>query len=818
MAVDNFIVPLNLTATLTLDETDTLTVSAVGSIVVASADAVVWNLAPATTPPPGVVIVNDGLIQSTTDRAIDTTGSPSGAARSFTLTNNGTVTSQEDAIRINNALSGGAIKVDNFGSITTSGLDSDSGQAIDFGAVTAATSIIITNRATGLIQSIDNDAIRPGTNAVVHNYGRIVAVSEDDPDDSSDGVNFDENAGSTLNNYATGTVIGGRHGVTGEAVSTIVNYGEITGQRGSGINIDADFPTGALLATITNYGTISGTSEGDQDGDGVDIDDVVDLDNYGTINAFGTPDAGLSEAITVGGGTINNFAGGVIFSVGRGINVDNSDDGAAFAATQIYNEGTIQSAGEAIRIIGSFADAVTNKGTIIGSVHMGTGNDQVNLYTGSTLQGALEGGDGELDFLNLLMDEDALESTGTLSAVSGFEILAVGAGSWTITDTQVYGAGVEIVLGAELVLGQGFAAGELGGSIVNYGSFAINRGDTFTLLNAISGDGRLEQRGEGTTIIAQANTYAGGTLLTAGILELSAVGAAGTGAVTFDYDGGETLRLADAALTDNAFANTVMALGEDDAVDFGGLAFIGGTRVSYDDATGLVTVIGREETYTFTLQGAESTALAVVSDGNGGTSVILKEVGRDIQGTWKNDVVNGQKTVLGQPLPTDADDTIAGKRGDDKIAGLAGSDELKGDGGDDALFGSDGDDWLYGGTGANKLSGGAGFNAFVFDTKLGEGKAGKGTGETFSFAKIKGFTIGADQVLLDSKIFKALEPGALSPDAFAIGKKAKSDDVHILYQNGNIRYDEDGKGGKDAVLFAQVGKGLAIDAGDFLVI
>jgi serralysin len=105
----------------------------------------------------------------------------------------------------------------------------------------------------------------------------------------------------------------------------------------------------------------------------------------------------------------------------------------------------------------------------------------------------------------------------------------------------------------------------------------------------------------------------------------------------------------------------------------------------------------------------------------------------------------------------------------------------------------------------------------VFDTKLGEGKAGNGTGDTFSFAKIKDSTIGKDRILLDNKIFKALDAGALSPDAFANGKTTKSKDVHILYQNGSIRYDADGGGGKDAILFAKVGSGLAIDADDFLV-
>ena len=143
---------------------------------------------------------------------------------------------------------------------------------------------------------------------------------------------------------------------------------------------------------------------------------------------------------------------------------------------------------------------------------------------------------------------------------------------------------------------------------------------------------------------------------------------------------------------------------------------------------------------------------------------------------------------------------------------------LKGSKGDDKLFGSNGDDWLHGGTGSNKLSGGAGFDAFVFDSKLGAGKAGADGNKTFSFSKIKDFAVGEDQILLDSKVFKALDAGALSESAFAIGKTAKDADVHILFKNGNIRYDADGKGGDDAVLFAKVGKDIDLGADDFFVV
>jgi hypothetical protein len=99
-------------------------------------------------------------------------------------------------------------------------------------------------------------------------------------------------------------------------------------------------------------------------------------------------------------------------------------------------------------------------------------------------------------------------------------------------------------------------------------------------------------------------------------------------------------------------------------------------------------------------------------------------------------------------------------------------------------------------------------DAFVFDTKLGAGQAGKGSGDAFSFAKIKDFAIGEDQIAPRHEGVQGARQGRPFPDAFAIGKKAKADGVHILYKNGAIRYDADGKGGKDAVLFAKVDKGL----------
>lgn len=831
-----------------VEANDTLLVESVGSIVT-SGDAILWDITPAASNPPGVVIVNDGLIQSTGDRAIDTTGS--GTGRGISLTNHGAILGDDDAFRIDNTLTGGTVLVDNYGTISST----NDGQALDFNSVEGAASITIINRAGGLIHATDADGMRPGAGALIHNYGHIQAESD------GDGIDFQDDAGGIVTNYAGGLIEGGKHGITGDASVTVYNAfgGTIAGNNGSAVNIDngADEIDRAF---VTNFGTMEGRSAEteDSDGDAVDVDGRLTLNNYGTIEGLGHEgyhDGGpnVSEGVAAGGGTINNFAGAVIFGYGRGIQIDNSDNSGAFSATTIYNEGLIEGAGngpegvdpadalplipignEAINLVGDWADTISNLGAIVGGVMMGggadtlnnagsiqalnggavdlgAGADKANLLTGSSITGLLNGG-ADTDTLNLLGT-----GTGTLSQVTNFEVLDVEGGTWTITDDQSYAGGVTVFAGAALIVGEGAASGALNAGVITNGMFGIDRSDVFTVTNLIGGNGSFHQLGDGTTILVQANGYLGGTVLSGGALRVSALGAVSNGAVIFE-EGGQTLILDDVALVANEFENAVLSFGFGDAVEFSGLTFSAGTRVSYDAATHLVTVTAKDGVYSFTALGSAATVFTAESNGNGGTSIVLKDVGRDIRGTWKNDVIDGQKTVLGQPLPTDADDTIAGKRGDDRIAGLAGADELKGDGGDDALFGNDGDDWLYGGTGSNKLSGGAGFNAFVFDTRLGEGKAGKGTGETFSFAKIKGFTIGADQILLDSRIFKALEPGALSPDAFAIGSKAKSDDVHILYKNGNVRYDADGKGGTDAVLFAKVGKGLAIDADDFLVI
>src|SRR5207237_976458 len=94
-------------------------------------------------------------------------------------------------------------------------------------------------------------------------------------------------------------------------------------------------------------------------------------------------------------------------------------------------------------------------------------------------------------------------------------------------------------------------AGTLGtGSVTNNGTLSLDRSDTVTIANAISGSGALVQAGTGTTILTGTNSYGGTTTISAGVLQVGNGGAVGTlgtgnvannGSLVFDRSDGVTL-------------------------------------------------------------------------------------------------------------------------------------------------------------------------------------------------------------------------------------------------------------------------------------
>jgi autotransporter-associated beta strand protein len=113
----------------------------------------------------------------------------------------------------------------------------------------------------------------------------------------------------------------------------------------------------------------------------------------------------------------------------------------------------------------------------------------------------------------------SLTGNGNFSgAISGAGQVNVLSGITILSGTNTYTGGTTIQPGATLQLGNGGASGSIAGSVLNNGTFAINRSDAFTLGNVISGTGAFQQNGTGTTILTATNTYTGATTVNAGTL------------------------------------------------------------------------------------------------------------------------------------------------------------------------------------------------------------------------------------------------------------------------------------------------------------
>lgn len=344
-----------------------------GATLATSANSIVWSGAGSN-----VTIINSGTITSSANRGFDTSGSLLGSSLTFTNNAGATITSSNDALRINGSIGNGTVIINNYGTMTST----TNGRAIQMDANTSTTgSVTINNFAGGLLQSLgDADALRPGMNGVVNNWGTINAAFG-----GGDGVDFQDRT-ATVNNKAGGLITAAKHGINaGNGVINVVNDAGATiiGRNGSGIG--SDNASASNAATIVNSGRITGAANGSgtSDGDGIDIDGAATITNYATGVIEGIGAAGYdsgnrlnnSEGISIGGGTILNYGTitGAAYAivVNNDSNVDNSRSGVA--ATTLTNYGSITGYnGFAVRLENKWGDArdndtIVNYGTITGN-------------------------------------------------------------------------------------------------------------------------------------------------------------------------------------------------------------------------------------------------------------------------------------------------------------------------------------------------------------------------------------------------------------------------------------------------------------------
>ncbi|EIZ85882.1 outer membrane autotransporter barrel domain protein [Methylobacterium sp. GXF4] len=522
-------------------------------------------------PTGGTVRVNNaGTIQSTTKRALDFEAAASGSA-TITITNTATgmiKSDGDDAIR-----PGQGATINNSGTIRTDGLAADKADGIDFKGATVGTvnntdsgtisgarhgvtlggnngagSVTVTNAAGATITGRSGSGVGSDAGGTVTNYGTIEGAYSGSGDGDGDGVDIDY-AG-TITNYGTikGTGAGGYdkggRANNSEGISlgggTITNSGTISGAKyGIVVNNDSNpdnSRSGVAATTITNE--VGGTIEGKDGyairlenklGTAADNDTIV---NKGTIIGNGTiPDP--TAVVTLQSGSVDGGSVGTL-------------DGVRYTGTGSAR--FIRGDGAAIQM-GEGDDVLTNYGTITGNtgraISLEGGNDTLNLFTGSTITGRIDGGAGA-DTLNL---DKAVTGTGagTLANVIHFEVLNVKGGTWKLLDDQAYANGATIAAGATLQVGDGATAGSLAADVANAGALIFNRTDTSSYAGVISGSGSLTKAGTGTLTLTGASTYTGATTISEGTLTIqsaTALGAAdGTAATGTTVASGATLAL-----------------------------------------------------------------------------------------------------------------------------------------------------------------------------------------------------------------------------------------------------------------------------------
>lgn len=321
----------------------------------------------------------------------------------------------------------------------------------------------------------------------------------------------------------------------------------------------------------------------------------------GGVGAFFTQNATAVNASTIAGGA-GGVAGGVFSRPSPGV------PGAAGGAGVVASNGGL----------------FTNIGAIVGGAG-GTGGAQ----SGFAMAGAGgTGGSGivgaNLAIINAGTIAGGVGGVGGKSAISG-PPGAPGAAGFALDFTDGSNS---------LTLGSGSTI--TGAISVDTAATSLTFAQPMdaTLGNVVQGAGSVSKTGAGTLTLTSANTYAGGTTIQAGALDLVAAGAAGTGTISFQAAVGGTARLVLETSAQNiggTFGNTLGTFVAGDSLDLKGFAFnsMTATITPVNDTFTVTNASG--QTQTFKLIGSSSPTYFAQDDGAGGTLVVCFLAGTAIR-------------------------------------------------------------------------------------------------------------------------------------------------------------------------------------------
>ncbi|MDO1527872.1 autotransporter domain-containing protein [Fulvimonas sp. R45] len=209
---------------------------------------------------------------------------------------------------------------------------------------------------------------------------------------------------------------------------------------------------------------------------------------------------------TDAGGAVNAPYGNGSFAVFQGaagvVTVDGSHGGIDAAGMQFASDGYVVQ-GDVIRLVGSVDNSTHS------IIRVGDGTAAGAGYK-ATINSVL-GGDTALVKTDL--------------------------GTLVLGGADTYTGGTTISDGT-LQVGNGGTTGSILGDVMDNASLAFNRSDDVAFNGTVSGTGSLVQSGSGKLVLTGASTYAGGTEVTGGTLEVAPGAALGAGDITVGNDNG----------------------------------------------------------------------------------------------------------------------------------------------------------------------------------------------------------------------------------------------------------------------------------------
>ena len=365
-------------------------------------------------------------------------------------------------------------------------------------------------------------------------------------------AHLNNRAGATLSAVATGS--GAAYAVkSNDATTTINNSGVISATSGTGLSYGLYLGGGAT--TVTNSGSITAGTAGIYAGAA-----ITTLRNY----QGGSGTSPTTTALTYSGVLPTNYYiyvtsathyGQVKFTNTTGSMAVVVDSGSLTLGTyQNVLQGVAASAfsgGSGSLGLMKWTLALSNPTSlawdlVVTPVGVDPNTTQLTSNLGVTFLPFFTGGTLQVDQTahsyssNFTVDATStnkIDLAGKSTTFSGVfsdagangTISFSGAQTAIVTGNNTYTGVTSIDAGTTVQIGDGGTSGALGtGNVTNNGTLAFNRSDNVTIAIAIAGAGAFTKSGAGVLTLTGANTYAGGTTINAGTLQIGDGGVSGS--------------------------------------------------------------------------------------------------------------------------------------------------------------------------------------------------------------------------------------------------------------------------------------------------